>query len=334
MRIRASKIPLLSSISDSPPSLSPSLNSPPSNDSSSRCEGLDLLVLAVIEVFGDGALEIERIGSSGVGEEEGKQEGIEMRKEELDGGVEAGTKRKSRRRPLATPSRFQDSVLQPWKRRTRRRLSEGKRSAGADSSLSAAASAFAVGSIAVAALPLRITNMVFLEVEMAWNVVILPEQLDANGLLLHKAIILRLMDDIANRKASKEHGYYVAVTTLNSIGEGKVRELSGDVLFPVTFSCITQKPAKGEILVGTVDKILKQGVFLKSGPISSIFLSEKMMRDYKYVGGENPMFLNDKHAKLEKDTMVRFKVLGLKWLESDREFQILATLAGDFLGSL
>ncbi|RRT82500.1 hypothetical protein B296_00013153 [Ensete ventricosum] len=124
------------------------------------------------------------------------------------------------------------------------------------------------------------------------------------------------MDDIANRKASKEHGYYVAVTTLNSIGEGKVRELSGDVLFPVIFSCITQKPAKGEILVGTVDKILKQGVFLKSGPISSIFLSEKMMRDYKYVGGENPMFLNDKHAKLEKDTMVRFKVelKGLSWL--------------------
>ncbi|KAJ8486483.1 hypothetical protein OPV22_018968 [Ensete ventricosum] len=128
MRIRASKIPLLSSISDSPPSLSPPLNSSPSSDSSSRCEGLDLLVLAVIEVFGDGALEIERIGSSGVGEEEGKQEGIEMREEELDGGVEAGTKRKSRRRPLATPSRFQDSVLQPWKRRTRRRLSEGKRS--------------------------------------------------------------------------------------------------------------------------------------------------------------------------------------------------------------
>ncbi|RWW71452.1 hypothetical protein BHE74_00020850, partial [Ensete ventricosum] len=116
------------SISDSPPSLSPPLNSSPSSDSSSRCEGLDLLVLAVIEVFGDGALEIERIGSSGVGEEEGKQEGIEMREEELDGGVEAGTKRKSRRRPLATPSRFQDSVLQPWKRRTRRRLSEGKRS--------------------------------------------------------------------------------------------------------------------------------------------------------------------------------------------------------------
>ncbi|XP_074571585.1 DNA-directed RNA polymerase V subunit 7 [Curcuma longa] len=176
--------------------------------------------------------------------------------------------------------------------------------------------------------------MVFMEVDLSWNVIISPEQLDAKGLLLHKAIILRLMDDIASRKASKEHGYYVAVTTLNSVGEGKVRELSGDVLFPVTFTCITLKPIKGDILVGTVDKILKHGIFLKAGPIGSIFLSEKTMRDYKYVGGDNPMFLNDKHANLEKDTMIRFKVLGLKWLESDREFQVLATLAGDFLGSL
>uniref|UniRef100_A0A6V7QS92 DNA-directed RNA polymerase subunit n=1 Tax=Ananas comosus var. bracteatus TaxID=296719 RepID=A0A6V7QS92_ANACO len=174
--------------------------------------------------------------------------------------------------------------------------------------------------------------MVFLEVEMPWNVLISPDQLSPKGLLLQKAIIVRLLEDIANRKASKEHGYYIAVTALNSIDEGKVRELTGDVLFPVTFSCLTQKPTKGEILVGSVDKILKHGIFLKSGPIDSIFLSEKMMRDYKYVAGENPMFLSEKHSKLEKDTVVRFKVLGLKWLEADRQFQLLATLAGDFLG--
>lgn len=59
-----------------------------------------------------------------------------------------------------------------------------------------------------------------------------PELLDAKGTLLHKAIILRHMDDTAIRKASEEHGYCVAVTTLNSIGEGKVRDLPGDVRFP------------------------------------------------------------------------------------------------------
>ncbi|KAE8803549.1 DNA-directed RNA polymerase II subunit RPB7 [Hordeum vulgare] len=176
-------------------------------------------------------------------------------------------------------------------------------------------------------------NMVFLQEEMSWNVLISPDQLSPKGLLLRKSIIVRLLEDITNRKASNEHGYYIAVNELKTISEGKVRELTGDVLFPVTFTCITQRPMKGEILVGSVEKILKHGVFLKSGPIESIFLSEKSMSDYKYMGGENPMFMKD-HSKLERDTAVRFKVMGFRWMEAERQFQLLASLAGDFLGPL
>uniref|UniRef100_A0A0D9ZVW9 DNA-directed RNA polymerase subunit n=1 Tax=Oryza glumipatula TaxID=40148 RepID=A0A0D9ZVW9_9ORYZ len=174
----------------------------------------------------------------------------------------------------------------------------------------------------------RQSAMVFLKVDMSWNLLISPSELSPKGLLLRKAVIVSLLEDIANRKASKDHGYYIAVSELKAISEGKVRELTGDVLFPVTFTCITQKPTKGEILVGSVDKILKHGVFLKSGPIESIFLSEKTMSDYKYIGGENPMFMSD-HSKLE-DTVVRFKVMGFRWMEADRQFQILATLAEYF----
>ncbi|XP_020258113.1 DNA-directed RNA polymerase V subunit 7 [Asparagus officinalis] len=176
--------------------------------------------------------------------------------------------------------------------------------------------------------------MVFLEIDMAGNILIPPDQLDTKGLLLHKAIILRLLQDIASKKSTKEHGCYVAVTSLNKIGEGKIRELTGDVLFPVAFKCLVQKPCKGEILVGTVDKILKHGIFLKSGPYDSIFLSEKKMGDYHFVAGENPVFMNEKRSKMEKDGMVRFKILGFRWNEVDRAFQVLATIAGDFLGPI
>ena len=179
----------------------------------------------------------------------------------------------------------------------------------------------------------RYSAMVFLEAEMSWNVLISPSQLDRKGLLLRKGIIVRLLEDVTNRRASKEHGYYVAVNRLKAISEGKVRELTGDVLFPVTFTCITQKPMKGEVMVGHVDRILKHGVFLKSGPIESIFMAEKSMSDYKYIGGENPIFMND-HSKLEKGTAVRFKVMGFRWMEADHQFQLLATIAGDFLGPL
>ncbi|KAL3846261.1 hypothetical protein ACJIZ3_003664 [Penstemon smallii] len=67
----------------------------------------------------------------------------------------------------------------------------------------------------------------------------------------------------ATKKATKDLGYFLAVTTVQSIGEGKVRQQSGDVLFP-------------------------HGIFLKCGPTDQVYLSHLKMADYQYVPGENP----------------------------------------------
>ncbi|EMS55170.1 hypothetical protein TRIUR3_04846 [Triticum urartu] len=41
------------------------------------------------------------------------------------------------------------------------------------------------------------------------------------------------------------------------------------ILFPAMFRCITLMPMKGEILVDTMEKTVKPGVFLKSGLIET-----------------------------------------------------------------
>ena len=46
------------------------------------------------------------------------------------------------------------------------------------------------------------------------------------------------------------------------------------ILFPAMFRCITLMPMKGEILVDTMEKTLKPGVFLKSGLIETEGLLE------------------------------------------------------------
>ncbi|XP_020584925.1 DNA-directed RNA polymerase V subunit 7-like [Phalaenopsis equestris] len=177
--------------------------------------------------------------------------------------------------------------------------------------------------------------MVFLKVELKRDVAVPPDQLHHTGLLLRKNIILRLLDNITHLKASKEHGYYVAVTTLDSIAEGRIHDLTGEVVFPVSFSCTTVRPHKGEILHGTIDKVLKHGIFLKSGPLENIFLSAKMMKDYKFRMEEEAMFVNENlQSKMVRGSKVRYRVLGIKWIEWDRCFQMLATLAGDFLGPI
>lgn len=177
-------------------------------------------------------------------------------------------------------------------------------------------------------------NDMFLKVQLSWNVIIPAESLDAKGLMLQKAIIVRLLEDFSSKKGTEDLGYFLAVTNLESIGEGKVRQHSGDVLFPVVFSCLTFKIFRAEILEGVVHKVMKHGVFLRTGPIENIYLSSQKMLDYRYVPGENPEFVSNNLSKIAKDVVVRFMVIGIKWLEAEREYQALVSLEGDFLGPI
>lgn len=172
----------------------------------------------------------------------------------------------------------------------------------------------------------------FLKVELPWNVVIPAENLDVKGLMLQKEITIRLLDEFATKRATKDLGYFLAVTSLDKIGEGKVRQHKGDVMFPVVFSGITFKLLRGEILEGVVYRVLKHGVLLKCGPVENVYLSSLKMPDYKHMPGESPCFMNDKSSKIAKDVVIRFIVIGTKWMEADREFQALVSLDGDYLG--
>ncbi|KAF6175049.1 hypothetical protein GIB67_039597 [Kingdonia uniflora] len=173
----------------------------------------------------------------------------------------------------------------------------------------------------------------FLKVQLPWNVVISPKNLDGKGLLLQRSIIVQLMEEFANRKATKDYGYHIAVTTLMKIGEAKVRE-QGDVMFPVKFNCVTFKPFAGEVLLGVVTKVLKHGVFMDCGPVENVFLATKTMPDYDYVHGENPVFMSKELSKVEKGAKVRFMVVATQWVESERIFKIIGSLAGDYLGPI
>ncbi|KAH0665663.1 hypothetical protein KY285_026869 [Solanum tuberosum] len=58
------------------------------------------------------------------------------------------------------------------------------------------------------------------------------------------------------------------------------------------------------------------------------------MADYKYVPGENPIFMNEKMSRIEKDTVVRFIVVGARYVKVEKEFQAVGSLEGDYLGPI
>ncbi|PQP94111.1 DNA-directed RNA polymerase V subunit 7 isoform X1 [Prunus yedoensis var. nudiflora] len=170
----------------------------------------------------------------------------------------------------------------------------------------------------------------FLKVQLPWNVLVPAENL---GPMLQRSIVHHLLDDFAQRKAAKDVGYFVVVTSVDSIGDGRVKQGTGEVEFPVLFSGITFKLFKGEVLLGVVQEVLRYGVFLQCGPAETVFISNKKMPDYRYVLGDNPMFLNDKlSSKIERDMVVHFVVIGTQWLPEKREFRAVVGLDADYLG--
>ncbi|KAL6519953.1 hypothetical protein OROMI_032847 [Orobanche minor] len=172
----------------------------------------------------------------------------------------------------------------------------------------------------------------FLKSRLSWNLSIPAANLDSEGSTLQKAILIRLLDEFATKKASKDIGYFLAVTTLDYIGQGIVSRDSGDLLFPVDFTCITFKMFPGEVLEGVVHKVMKHGVFLRCGPADKVYLSHQKMADYEFVPGEAPFFRKGRLLKIKNGTNIRFSVIAEKYDEAERDFKAVVDMEGDCLG--
>ncbi|XP_050385465.1 DNA-directed RNA polymerase subunit 7-like protein [Argentina anserina] len=177
----------------------------------------------------------------------------------------------------------------------------------------------------------------FSEVELVRGVAVLAEKLDKDSPDTSKSVITtQLLKGLLKEKASKDHGYFLKVTALKKIGNGQI---SGDLrkmLFPVAFSCRTFIPRQGEILEGVVYQVHNLGVFIRCGPLKHGYLSARLMPNYHYAGGRNPFFYRGDLAKIEKEVVVRFRVLATRWIEKRREmrkeFVMIVSIVGDSLG--
>ncbi|MBA0559058.1 hypothetical protein Golob_016039 [Gossypium lobatum] len=170
----------------------------------------------------------------------------------------------------------------------------------------------------------------FFEVELQRDVKINATNLDKP--VSRRLILACLLDNLFKEKASEDHGYFLAVTRLKSIGKGNVMDESGNTVFTVVFTCRTFKPFPGEELQGVVRYISQHGVLLKCGPIRNAFLSAWKMSKYQYIPGKKPAFLSNELSKIEKGVVVCFLVLAVRWINASRDFEMLASVDADSLG--
>ena len=121
----------------------------------------------------------------------------------------------------------------------------------------------------------------FFEVEMRRVVVVEPREL-GDAMHTKRAMIRRLLSDIDAERCSEEHGYYVAVATLEDVSEGKVRPGTGAVVFWVSFKCIVFKPIRNEVVEAEVTEVLSVG-FLAGNPETSLSLLSFAIVNVRYL---------------------------------------------------
>ncbi|XP_057475798.1 DNA-directed RNA polymerase V subunit 7-like isoform X2 [Actinidia eriantha] len=177
----------------------------------------------------------------------------------------------------------------------------------------------------------------FREMEVRGCVAISIKSLDRNGVVNQSSVVTRLLKELLLLKSTEEHGYFLAVTKLKSIGNGEFEEESRDIRFPVSVVCRTFLPVRGDIMLGVVHKIYRSGVFLQCGPMKFIYLSARKMPNFYHVQWKTKeVFMNDNLSRIENDVVIRFVVFATRWRKKDwnieREFMILASIEGDGLG--
>ncbi|CAN7140284.1 unnamed protein product, partial [Brassica rapa subsp. narinosa] len=132
------------------------------------------------------------------------------------------------------------------------------------------------------------------------------------GRNLRENLVSKLMKDVEGT-CSGRHGFVVAITGIESVGNGLVRNGTAFVTFPVKYQCVVFRPFKGQILEAVVTLVNKMGFFAEAGPVQ-IFVSKHLIPDdMEFQAGDMPKYTtSDGSVKIQKECEVRLKIIGTR----------------------
>ncbi|XP_006654370.2 DNA-directed RNA polymerase II subunit RPB7 [Oryza brachyantha] len=170
-------------------------------------------------------------------------------------------------------------------------------------------------------------NKMFFHIVLERNMQLHPRHF---GPHLRDKLVSKLIKDVEGT-CSGRHGFVVAITGVEDIGKGLIREGTGYVTFPVKYQCVVFRPFKGEILEAVVTMVNKMGFFAEAGPVQ-IFVSNHLIPDdMEFQSGDVPNYTtSDGSVKIQKDSEVRLKIIGTR--VDATEIFCIGTIKDDFLG--
>ncbi|KAI6174079.1 DNA-directed RNA polymerase II subunit RPB7 [Aphelenchoides besseyi] len=129
-----------------------------------------------------------------------------------------------------------------------------------------------------------------------------------------------------------KYGSIIAVTTIDSIGNGLIQPGSGFAIYPVRYKAIVFRPFKNQVIDGVVKQVNDVGIFCEIGPLSCFISHHTIPPDMKYDAcSPVPCYRTaDDSMQIKPNDEIRVKVISIR--EDASDIFVLATLMDDFLG--
>ncbi|CAF1769777.1 unnamed protein product, partial [Brassica napus] len=122
-----------------------------------------------------------------------------------------------------------------------------------------------------------------------------------------------------------------AITGIESVGNGLVRNGTAFVTFPLKYQCVVFRPFKGQILEAVVTLVNKAMSISFMYLYDFFFWLHLIPDDTEFQAGDMPNYTtSDGSVKIQKECEVRLKIIGTR--VDATEIFCVGTIKDDFLG--
>ncbi|MFP4654780.1 MAG: DNA-directed RNA polymerase [Methanohalobium sp.] len=149
-----------------------------------------------------------------------------------------------------------------------------------------------------------------------------------------KASIKDALENKLEGRIDKKFGSIVAVTDIESIGEGHIIMGDGAVYYDVTFKAIVFIPVMQEVIEGQVVEIVDFGAFVSLGAMDGLLHVSQITDDFMSYDSKNARLISkNRNRALSEGDYVRARIVAVSINERDaRESKIGLTMRQVGLG--
>ncbi|WP_067047630.1 MULTISPECIES: DNA-directed RNA polymerase [Methanofollis] len=150
-----------------------------------------------------------------------------------------------------------------------------------------------------------------------------------------ETVILDELQKQLEGSIDKEIGIFIAVTTIDRVGEGEIVPGDGAVYYDVTFEALVLRIALQEVIEGEVVETTSFGAFISLGPIDAMLHVSQISDDFiTYDEKNNTLNCQESGRAIQVGDGIRCRVVTLSLNEREpRESKIGLTMRQAGLGT-